>query len=385
MHRALADVIDPELDPDRRAWHRAHAAVEPDEEVATELERSADRAQARGGLAAAAAFLEEAARLTVDPACRAERALSAAQAKHDAGSPDAALGLLAMARAGPFDELRHARIDLLRAQITFASARGNDAPPLLLKAARQLEPLDMGLARETYLEAFTAAVIVGRLSYDASVVDVARAARAAPAPSTSLPASDLVLDGLALLVTEGRAAATPLLKQAVSAFRTDDIPAAARLRWGWLVQVCALELWDDESWDVLSGQHVRLARQVGALTVLPIGLRARVFVHGLMGRARRGRRADRRGASSQRSGRDPALGLRRRDARRLAGARGRGVRALSRPRSTMRWAVARGFNVAISHYADRVTQQRARPLCRGHGRGGARHAITTMWVPCHGR
>ena len=283
VHRALAEVTDPELDPDRRAWHRAQAAVAPDEDVAAELERSADRAQARGGLAAAAAFLEEAARMTLDPARRAERALAAAQAKHDAGASDAALGLLVMAQTGPFDELRRARVDLLRAQIAFASRRGNDAPPLLLKAGRQLEPLDIGLARETYLEAFTAAVIVGRLSRGADVVEVARAARAAPAPSTPRRAHDLLLDGLAMLVTEGRAAATPLLKQAVSAFRTEEISAAERMRWGWLVGRVAQDLWDDESWEVLCQQHVRLARQVGALAFLPIALRSRIFAHGLWG------------------------------------------------------------------------------------------------------
>ena len=223
IHRALAEVTDPDLDPDRRAWHRAHAAVGPDEGVAAELERSADRAQARGGMAAAAAFLEEAVRLTLDPALRAERALAAAQAKYDAGSPEAALALISMAQAGPFDELRSARVGLLRAEIAFATRRGSDAPPLLLKAGRQLEPLDIGLARETYLEAFTAAVIVGRLSRGADVVEVAKAALAAPLPSTPARAPDILLDGLALLVTDGRATATPILKHAVSAFRNDDL------------------------------------------------------------------------------------------------------------------------------------------------------------------
>ena len=180
IHRALAEVTDPDLDPDRRAWHRARAAVGPDEGVAAELERSADRAQARGGMAAAAAFLEEAVRLTLDPALRAERALAAAQAKYDAGSPEAALALISMAQAGPFDELRNARVGLLRAEIAFATRRGSDAPPLLLEAGRQLEPLDIGLARETYLEAFTAAVIVGRLSRGANVVEVAKAALKLP-------------------------------------------------------------------------------------------------------------------------------------------------------------------------------------------------------------
>ena len=283
VHRALAEVTDPDVDPDRRAWHRAHAAVGPDEGVAAELERSADRAQARGGMAAAAAFLEEAVRLTLDQAQRAERALAAAQAKYDAGSPGAALALIAMAEAGPFDELRRARVDLLRAQIAFATTRGSDAPPLLLKAGKQLEPLDIGLARETYLEAFTAAVIVGRLSRGADAAEVAKAALAAPARSTPPRAPDLLLDGLALLATDGRPAATPILKHAVSAFRGDDLSTHERLRWLWLAGRVAQDLWDDESWEVLCTQHVRLARQTGALAVLPIALRSRIFQHGLWG------------------------------------------------------------------------------------------------------
>ena len=180
LHGALAEATDPAVDPDRRAWHRAQAAPGPDEDVAAELEQSAGRAQRRGGLAAAAAFLERSAGLTLDPARRAQRALAAAQAKYRAGALDAALFLLAMAQAGPLDELQRARGDLLRAQIAFASSHGRDAPPLMLSAARQLEALDVGLARETYLEAFTAALFVGRLS--PAVADVASAARMAPAP-----------------------------------------------------------------------------------------------------------------------------------------------------------------------------------------------------------
>jgi len=279
VHRALTDATDPGVDPDRRAWHRAHATSRPDEEVADELERSAVRAQTRGGLAAAAAFLEEAARLTPDPARQTRRALAAAQAEYQAGAPDAALALLAMAQARPLDELQRARVDLLRAEIAFASRRGSDAPPLLLKAARQLEPLDLGLARETYLEAFTAAVLAGRLSRGADVAEVSRAARLAPAPSAPPRAPDFLLDGLALLVTEGRAAATPLLKRSLSAFRGQDIFTEEGLRWLWLAGRVADDLWDDESWEVLCTRNVTLARQAGALTVLPIALRSRIFVH----------------------------------------------------------------------------------------------------------
>jgi DNA-binding CsgD family transcriptional regulator len=279
VHQALADATDPGVDPDRRAWHRAHATSGPDEEVAGELERSAVRAQTRGGLAAAAAFLQEAARLTPDPARRARRALAAAQAQHQAGAPDAALALLAMAQARPLDELQRARVDLLRAEIAFASRRGSDAPPLLLKAAQQLEPLDLGLARETYLEAFTAAVLAGRLSRGADVAEVSRAARLAPAPSAPPRAPDFLLDGLALLVTADRAAGTPLLKLSLSAFRGQDISTEEGLRWLWLAGRVADDLWDDESWEVLCTRHVKLARQAGALTVLPIALRSRIFVH----------------------------------------------------------------------------------------------------------
>ena len=172
MHEALAGATDPGADPDHRAWHRAQATLGPDEEVAWELECSAGRAQARGGMAAAAAFLERSAALTLDPAVRAERALAAAAAKYQAGAFDATLGLLATAEAGPPDRLRSARADLLRGQVAFASSRGGDAPPLLLKAARQLEPLDARLARETHLDALAAATFAERLALGGGMREV---------------------------------------------------------------------------------------------------------------------------------------------------------------------------------------------------------------------
>ena len=277
LHGALAEATDPAVDPDRRAWHRAQAAPGPDEEVAAELEQSAGRAQRRGGLAAAAAFLERSAGLTLDPARRAQRALAAAQAKHQAGALDAALGLLAMAQAGPLDELQRARGDLLRAQIAFASSHGRDAPPLMLSAAKQLEALDVGLARETYLEAFTAALFVGRLS--PAVGDVARAARMAPAPPAPARAPDLLLDGLALLVTEGYAAGTPALRRALLAFRSQDISAEEGLSWLWLAERAAMAVWDDETWHILASRHVKLAREAGALSELPLAVRSRILLH----------------------------------------------------------------------------------------------------------
>ena len=277
LHGALAEVTDPAADPDRRAWHRAQAAPGPDEEVAAELEQSAGRARRRGGLAAAAAFLERSAGLTLDPARRAQRALAAAQARLQAGDLDAALGLLAMAQAEPLDELQRARGDLLRAQIAFASNHGRDAPPLMLSAAKQLETLDVGLARETYLEAFTAALFVGRLS--PAVGDVARAARMAPAPPGPARAPDLLLDGLALLVTEGYAAGTPALRRALLAFRGQDISAEEGLSWLWLAGRAAMAVWDDETWHVLASRHVKLARDTGALSELPLAVRSRILLH----------------------------------------------------------------------------------------------------------
>jgi DNA-binding CsgD family transcriptional regulator len=282
VHRALADATDPEVDPDRRAWHLAHATSGPDDEVAAELERSAGRAQARGGLAAAAAFLEQAAGLTRSPARRGERALAAAQAKHQAGAFDAALGLLAAAEAGPLDEIQRARVDLLRGQIAFASNRGGDAAPLLLKAAKQLEPLDVTLARETYLDALSAAMFAGRLAPGPGVLEVAEAARAARRAGSSPQAPrapDLLLDGLALLITEGYPAGTPMLKRALSAFASEDVSREEGLRWLWLACRTALDLWDDESWYVLSTRQVQLARDAGALAVLPIALESHVGVH----------------------------------------------------------------------------------------------------------
>jgi DNA-binding CsgD family transcriptional regulator len=277
-HQALADATDPRADPDRRAWHRAQATPGPDEEVASELERSASRAQARGGLAAAAAFLERAAALTLDPARRAGRALAAAQAKYQAGAFDATLGLLATAEAGPPDQFRRARADRLRGQIAFASSRGSDAPPLLLKAARQFEPLDSRLARETYLDALAAAIFAGRLALGGGVREVAEAARAAPPPGPAR-GPDLLLDGLALLICEGYWAGAPVLRQAVSAFRGTDVSREEGLRWLWLASHAAEIVLDYASWDVLSDRQITLARDAGALISLPIAFNTRARVH----------------------------------------------------------------------------------------------------------
>jgi DNA-binding CsgD family transcriptional regulator len=274
VHRALADATDPRADPDRRAWHRAQAAAVPDEEVAAELEDSASRAQARGGLAAAAAFLERAALLTPDPARRPGRTLAAAQASLRAGAFGKALELVAMAEAGPLDELQGARADWLRGQIAFASGPGSDAPPLLLKAARRLEPLDPGLARETYLDAWQAALFAGHLAVGGDLEEVSRAVRVLPPPERPPRPADLLLDGLALLVTDGPAAAAPVLRQAISAFADPDVPVAERLRWSWMAQAASLPLWDGAGWRLIV-PPLQLARDVGELDQLPILLAIR--------------------------------------------------------------------------------------------------------------
>ena len=271
-HRALADVTGPDVDPERRAWHRAQAASSLDEEVAAELERSAGRAQRRGGPAAAAAFLERAVELTRDPGRRAQRALGAAQAKHQAGEFDAALALLAVAMAGPLDDMERARVDMLRARIAFASSGGSEAAPLLLSAAKRLEPLDVRLARDTYLDALSAAQFAGRLAGDVGVSEVAQAALAAPPRSGPPRPADLLLEALTKRFTDGYTAAAPVSKRALSAFLSDDISSEDELRWMWLSCRVAVDLWDDEAWHVLAGRHVTLARELRAFNELPLAL-----------------------------------------------------------------------------------------------------------------
>jgi DNA-binding CsgD family transcriptional regulator len=272
VHAALAEATDAEAAPERRAWHRAKAAAGPDEEVAAELERSAGRAQARGGLAAAAAFLERAVLLTADPGRRADRTLAAAQAHLQAGAFGTALKLLADAEdegSGPLNELQSARVDLLRGEIVFASGQGSDASSLLLKAAKRLEPLNVGLARETYLTAWIAALFAARLAGSGDLPEVSRAARALPPAAEPRPV-DLVLAGLALLVADGPAAAAPTLRQAVSVFTGAGLSVEDGLRWGWMAQGAASALWDSDAWHVMLVRQLKLARDAGALERLPL-------------------------------------------------------------------------------------------------------------------
>ena len=282
-HRALAEATEADMDPDRRAWHLAHATAGLDEDVAAELERSAGRARARGGLAAGAAFHERAVELTPDPRRRAQRALLAAKSKHQAGANDAALRLLAVAQAGPLDELERARAQLLHAQITFATTRGRDAPRLLLEAARRLETLDPRLARETYLEALAAALSAESLVRAGDAREIAAAVLAADwGPSAR--ACDLLLDGLALLTREGYVAGAPALRVALRAFRDERPSEEDELRWLWLASRIARALADDQPWDELTARHLELARRDGAFSALPVALTDRMEVELFAGR-----------------------------------------------------------------------------------------------------
>ncbi|MDQ4026265.1 MAG: LuxR C-terminal-related transcriptional regulator [Actinomycetota bacterium] len=268
-HYALAQVTDRDIDPDRRAWHLAAAAAGPDEEVARELERSAYRAQARGGLAAAAAFLRRAVALTSDLPRRAERALAAAQASLGAGAFDVARALLTTAAAGPLDELGRARVDLLQAHIVARDKPGGEASLLLLRAAKKLETLDVRLSRDTYLEAWGAALYAGRFaSPGGGLIDVSRAAAAAPKPEDPPLPSDLLLDGFILLLTEGRHAAAPVLRRALVAFGSSEVSFPQMFRWGWLATRAANVVWDYDSSLEIGTRASQLMRDSGLLELL---------------------------------------------------------------------------------------------------------------------
>ncbi len=287
VHSALAEATDPDLDPEGRAWHRAHGSPGLDEQVAEELERSADLVRGRGGIAAAAAFLQRAAELTPDSGRRAARALAAARAMFRAGAPESAYDLLASAELGPTDDLQGARIERLRAQVSFAHGRAREAGPLLLKAANRLEALGDPTARDTYLEAVGAAMFVGRLGVHGNLQEAAAAARDARPASPPPAAMDLLLDGLATRFTEGYGAALPALREALRALRKEaDDDKSGIMRWLWLAcpvapEPLAPDLWDDEAWYELAAHAVDLAREVGALGLLPVALayRAGAQVH----------------------------------------------------------------------------------------------------------
>jgi DNA-binding CsgD family transcriptional regulator len=344
VHRALAQVTDPTLDPDRRAWHRAQATPGPDEDVAAELERSAGRAQARGGVAAAAAFLQRSVTLTVDPARRADRALAAAQASLQATAFDAALGLLAAAEDGTLDDFQRARVDLLRGHIALALG-DSDAAPLLLRAARRLEPFDLDLARETYLIAWGATVVASDLEGEHLLGDISHAIRALPPRPGPPRPLDLLLDGLALLTLEGHAAGTPRLQQAAKALL--EISAEDALRWGWMATAASDAVWDNEDMLATAARVLQLVREPGALAQLPIHLSAvalaRAWIGDLAGAASLVAEIDNVvAATGSRLGPGAAL--------RLRSLQGREAETSALIASTIEHAAAGGHTIALYAY-----------------------------------
>ena len=282
VHRALSEAVDPDVDPDRRALHRALATPGPHEKVAVELERSAERAFRRGGYAAAASLLERALALTSDRDRRGSRALAAAEAKLAAGEPRSTLDLLSIAEQGPLDALGSAQLELLRARIAFAVGRGRDAPALLLKAAKKLEPLDPTKARDAYLDAMRAVLFAGRFAEDTHLRDVAVAARGVVCPDPPL-VPDLLLKAFASMIVDGYSAGVPLARRAVATLRHDQFSAAADLGSLALGAQLAVTLWDEAAYDELTQRQVRLARATGALEVLPIVLTNLAIKHILAG------------------------------------------------------------------------------------------------------
>ena len=379
-HRALASATDPEVDPDRRAWHRAHAANGPDEEVAAELLRRANDAERRGGVAAAAAFMEWAAMLTPDLGARALRALAAAGAKFQAGDFATAESLLATADAGLLDELGRAQVERMRAQIAFDLRRGSDAPGLLLHAARRLERLDAELARETYLEGLVAGIYAARLANDTKAADLAIAARSAPLGPEPLPARQQLLLGLAIRLTEGYAAAVPTLTNALGSYRAEG----PQLDWlSVAYNLAAMDLWDDNAWFELASSQADMARSTGRLVLLPYALDYLAGFYILTGEFSRasGLVTEAEGlALGARAETLPYISLR------LAAWRGQNAVALDLAEVMMRGALSRGEGCAIT-----VTEYAIAVLYNGLGQyqlaleaaqkaAAADEVVTSSWA-----
>jgi AAA ATPase-like protein len=330
VHAALADATEPELDPDRRAWHRAQAASLPDEDVAAELERSAARAQARGGFAAVAAFLERAAELSPESAHRAQRLLAAAAAKREAGDLDAALGLLGGLESDALDELGRVRVDLLRAQIASEQWRADDAGRLFMGAARRLESLDPELARETYLEALSGAM-ASDIDVDGGAAAAAAAARAAPPGAVPPRMVDLLLDAFAIRLTDGYAAAAPTLARALEHLLALDLSDEDGRRWLSLSgarngHIVALELWDDQALDLLRDSSTSGGARRGSVRTAAFRAQLRREESHAGRRADCGRATDRRSALDRGGDRQRTARERRDDPRRVAWRRGAGLR-----------------------------------------------------------
>jgi DNA-binding CsgD family transcriptional regulator len=288
VHRALAEVIDPTVEPDRHAWHRAQATPMPDEDVAAELEHAAGRAQTRGGLAAAAAFLERAAILTPDPEHRSRRRLAAARANRDAGALDGALVLLTEIEAAPLDEHQRAEATHLRGQLAFDQRRGTDAAALLAAAAARMESVGDERAREVHAESLLAAMWADDLELPGGLRSAAQAARAAPPGPPAPRAVDVLVEALALRLTDGYGAAASALTHALQLLLDLSLDSEDARRWLWMVGartsgLIAMEVWEFESWHTLALRQVQVARDMGALVHLQFALTFLVVTHLLRG------------------------------------------------------------------------------------------------------
>jgi DNA-binding CsgD family transcriptional regulator len=272
VHAALAASTDVAHDPDRRAWHLGTAAAGPDEDVASELERSAGRAQARGGPAAAAAFLTRSVELTEHAPSRIDRALAAAQASFLAGAFDKVEPLLAVAETAPLDGSERGRAALLRGQVAVVHGYGNDAAPLLLAAAIQLEPFERELARGAYLSAYSSAFAAAHLAEPGIFLDICRAAQRFTAAADPPEPLDLLLEGLTRTHTDGRAIAIPILARAAEGLI--ELPAEDVVRWGWIAPMASNTIWDDAAATAIYQRHSRISRESGALADLPVILSA---------------------------------------------------------------------------------------------------------------
>jgi DNA-binding CsgD family transcriptional regulator len=270
VHLALAEATDAEVDPDRRAWHLAAAALAPDEAVAGELERCAVRARGRGGVAAAAAFLQRALGLTADAWRRTDRALAAAELSFQAGSLDTTQRLLAVVESSPHDGFQTARAAMVRGHLALVLNYGRDAPLLLLKAARQLEPFDLELAREAYLTAYGSAMSAAHLGQAGVFLDICKAIERLPPPQDGPDGRSLLLEGLARVHTDGRAVAIPILRRAVSALA--QLPDEDVMGWGWIAPMASHLTWDSDASSEIYQRQAEIVRAAGALADLPVYL-----------------------------------------------------------------------------------------------------------------
>jgi DNA-binding CsgD family transcriptional regulator len=357
VHDALAEVSDPELAADRRAWHRALAAAGPDEAVAADLERSAGRAQSRGGLAAAAALLERATALTPDPSLQAERALAAAEASLQAGEFEATQRLLATAESGSLDDFQRARAALLRGHAAVVLRYGNEAAKLLLEAAKGLEPFDVSLARRAYLTAWSAAITAHHLGGADVLLEVCRAVRALPPLPSDPDPLDVVIDGLALLITDGHAVAVPILQRAAKDVL--QLPVEDVLRWGWQVGGVRSATWDDDAITVYERQ-AKLVRDAGALGELPIHVQALALERAWRGNLSGARRlmAESEAISTSTGNQVPPFALLR-----ILALEGREAEAVPLIEAVIQEGTTRGQGIAVM-----VARWAAAVLCNGCGR-----------------